>query len=150
MQISLDQALNLASQDTEVWEILRKRPSKLFIEDVPSRSPEYDSQFNDFFREEILPKLKREGTDKITYSAFPSMGCASCKVAAYGLGATIIALGAAGIATLSTGSAIVIQLAAFAGVSQTAALAFIASLAASLAGGIVSIVDSICGWTGAC
>ena len=150
MQISLDQALNLASQDTEVWEMLQERPSKLFFEELPERSSEYYSQFDNFFKKEILPTLTQEDTGKIVYSAFPSVGCASCKVAAYGLGATIVALGAAGIATLSTGSAIVVQLAAFAGVSQTAALAFIVSLATSLAGGIVSVVDSICGWTGAC
>jgi hypothetical protein len=88
--------------------------------------------------------------DAITAADFPSIKCAACKVSAWALAGLIVAAGAAALSTLVEGSAIVIGLASFAGVSPATALAFATSLGGAIAGGVGSVVQAICDWVGLC
>jgi hypothetical protein len=86
----------------------------------------------------------------MTEADFLNLKCGACKLASWGLGTAIVAAGAAALATLTTGSAIVIGLASFGGVSLTGALAFAATLGRAIVGGVSAVVQAICGWVGLC
>lgn len=85
-----------------------------------------------------------------TEADFLDLKCGACKVASWGLAVSIVAAGAAALSTLTAGSAIVIALASFGGVSLTAALAFAQTLGEAIAGGVSAVVQAICGWVGLC
>ena len=87
--------------------------------------------FDDFCRKEagfseVLQHLGKGGT----LAALSGVGCTLCKIAAYTLAIALVAVGAAALTFLTAGSAVVLAVAAFAGV------------------GVVA--TQICEWTGAC
>lgn len=116
---------------------------------VPEGSEE---EFDTFFREQMSSLLPGADSDEMELGleAMPSFGCSACTVAAWSVAALIVAAGAAGVATLTATSGPVLALASFAGVSSVVALAFVKSLATSIAAGTAAVAKAICKWTDAC
>ena len=83
-------------------------------------------------------------------NAWPSTRCIVCTTSVWAIAAGIVAVGAAGLATLTAASSIVVALAGWANVAPAIALAFIQSLGTSIAGGVTAVAKKICKWTGFC
>jgi hypothetical protein len=88
--------------------------------------------------------------EEMTEADFLDLKCGACKLAAWALGVSIVAAGGAALSALTTGSAIVVGLASFGGVSVAGALVFAQTLGRAIAGGVSAVVQAICGWTGLC
>ncbi|MCV2449673.1 hypothetical protein [Paracoccus sp. DMF] len=148
--MDLETVVKAAREDEVIRSLLKLDPFEIFF--ANSAPQHFDKeQFNSFFSLEVAPFIR----DAIDPSSdlllkLPSLGCASCKTGAFGVAALIVAASAAGLGSLSVASTAVVQLAAFAGVGTTTALAFIVSLGATVAGGIANVVNAICDWMGAC
>lgn len=155
-------AIRSALTDAGKARSLDSDPARYFRESGIDIPPELDGEFNQMFRE-TQPRLLQharlhaeagqfsdEALVQLEVLAFPSFACAACSVGAFSIAAVIVALGAAGLAALTPEAAVVVALAAFAGVSAEVALAFIATLGTVVAGGVAAVVKAICGWTGAC
>lgn len=148
--MDLETVVKAAREDEVIRTLLKIDPFEIFF--ANSGPHQFDQeQFNAFFSSEVAPFI----IDAIDPSSdplmkFPSFGCASCKTGAFSVAALIVAASAAGLGSLSVASTAVVQLAVFAGVGTTTALAFIVSLGATVAGGIASVVNAICDWMGAC
>ncbi|MFD0910720.1 hypothetical protein [Ruegeria arenilitoris] len=118
--------------------------------------PDYSiGEFNEVFRNRVDPLLAEaqrilQANMPLSVKNLPSFSCAACTVAAWTVAAIIVAVGAAGVATLTLTSAPVIALASFVGTSALAALVFIQSLGATIGGGILAVAKAICTWIGAC
>ena len=81
---------------------------------------------------------------------WPTMRCSACTVSVWGIAAGIVALGVAGLTTITVASPVVIALSSWAGVSAAAAHAFIISLGTAIGGGIAKVAEHICKWVGLC
>lgn len=153
MSANFEKVLESASRDKVIYDLLLEKPSEIFY---PNMEKSLRNDFDQFFAANISQLVKRtvgQGSVRdlsVETSEFPSVGCASCQVAAFSVSALIVAAAAAGLSTLTASSAVVLQLAAFAGVSSTTALAFIVSLGATIAGGVTEVVGAVCEWTGSC
>jgi hypothetical protein len=83
-------------------------------------------------------------------AAASAWGCTACKFGVY-VGAGVLAAAiAAGLTLLGPESAVIVWLAEFTGLSQEAALKFVATLVKENLTSVPQIVNAICGWTGAC
>lgn len=136
-----------AISDEGFLDRLITNPSRMFAS-VGMWIPEnVSTDFDLFFQQEVQPLLMqvRQGE-----AGFPSLGCASCKVAAWSVAALIVATGAGALAMLTVASPAVLALAGFAGVAPAAALAFIQSLAVAIGGGISAVALKICEWMKVC
>jgi hypothetical protein len=148
--MDLENVVRAAREDEAIRSLLKRDPFEIFFADRESQHFDKE-QFNSFFSSEVAPFII-DAIDPSTNLSLklPSLGCASCKTGAFGVAALIVAASAAGLGSLTVASTAVVQLAAFAGVGTTTALAFIVSLGATVAGGIANVVNAICGWMGAC
>jgi hypothetical protein len=141
--------LEAAAQDRTLLDRLEASPNQVFAEAGMLVHPDTVAEFNALVRQQIgglLASLRSGGA----LMAWPSLGCSACNIAAFVVGAAIVAVGAAAISTLTTTSPAVVGLAAWAGYSTTATLAFIQSIAGSVAAGVSSVCSAICTWIGAC
>jgi len=112
-------------------------------------------EFNMVFRDEVIPLLNEaenalRANEFISLKNLPSFSCAACTVSVWSVAALITAIGAAGVATLTAASSVVIALASFAGVATSVALAFIQTLATAIAAGVAAVAKAICKWINAC
>lgn len=107
--------------------------------------------FNAFLRRclDVEDFIQRAGSGT-ALADIDGIGCTICKISVYSVAILITAVGAAGLTVLTEGSAPVIALAAFLGVSATASLAVIAGMAAVVVGGIDLVASYLCEWTQAC
>jgi hypothetical protein len=125
-------------QDATFKQQVLSNPAATFQKAGVQLKPADEAGFNQFAKEKL------EATTSM------SVKCTICKVGCYGIAVAIVGVGAAGLALLTEGSAVVVALAAFADVSAAGALAFIQGLAAAIAAGTDAVVTQICDWTGAC
>jgi hypothetical protein len=113
-------------------------------------------KFNHYFSEvarNVLTQLRETPEDQLSDSArvmIAGIGCTVCNVAAWGVAAAIVAVGAAALPELTAGSAVVVGLAAFTGFEVATALSFIYGLASVVGSGAGAVAGKICQWTGAC
>lgn len=147
----IQNALQAAADDPELRARMQADPAATFAEMgmlIPEGTAE---EFNAMFRERTAPafSMMGEGVGDLMM-AWPSAGCTACTISAWTVAGLIVAVGAGALATLSATSAPVVALAAWAGVSNAAALAFIGSLAATIGGGVTAVARAICEWVGAC
>lgn len=113
-------------------------------------------RFNKFFHDQISAEQNGSsllGTLKGQEGSLEEVGgwlCTTCVIASWTLALGIVGVGAAGLSVLTASSAIVVAVAAFAGVAKATALLFIKGLAAAVSSGVTAVADEICRWTGAC
>jgi hypothetical protein len=161
-QVLAKNLIQAAVCDAKKAETLLQNPAQYFRQggvDIPA---DQEHEFNQFFRDEKRTlvthlslhakagQLSCEAQDHLLSLALPSFACCACSVSAYTVALAIVAVGTAGLLGLTVESAPVVALAAFAGVSAGAALAFICTLGAAISGGPKSVTKDICRWTGAC
>lgn len=157
-----EKALSAALADPVKAASLQKSPSAYFksqgIEIPGGREADFDQFFLTKHARVVshaalhakAGQLPEDAVHELQALAFPSFKCAACSVGAYSVAALIVAVGVAGLASLTVASGPVVALAAFAGVSEGVALAFIVTLGAAVAKGVAAVVEAICDWTGAC
>lgn len=149
------------SADDTTMERLQSNPASLLVERGFIIPNDTFDEFDEFFREEIgdMKRVREDiGKGIPGYSYLQAeksdegrdWGCLACKISAWGLAAGLSILGAAGIAALSATSPIVGQIAGWAGVSSTVALAGTKSLLTIVGDGIKAIVNKMCSWVNAC
>jgi hypothetical protein len=116
-----------------------------------------EKEFNNYFNEvagDIVTRLRETPENRLSAVheelVQRGIGCTACKIGVYTIAAAIVAVGAAGIASLTTGSSVVVALASFAGVSARVALTFIRGLGRVISSGVRAVAQRICEWTGAC
>ena len=144
-------SLEAAQHDNTVREKLLENPGAYLASAGYPLSPDMIPDFNRFIHNDTsIPAILGQLQSGEGLTNLEGLRCTMCKVAAYGIAAALVAIGAAGLATLSVSSGIVLALAAFAGVSAAGALAFIAGLASVISGGVSAVSGYICSWTGAC
>lgn len=150
-EIMVASVLNAAAQDRQVRAALYTDAGALFAMSGFPIVPWHSSEFNQFVREQTNEYAMIEqigvanGLENVQ-----GIGCTVCKIASYTVAAVIVAVGVAGLSTLSVTSGAVLALAAFAGVEAATALAFIVSLGTAVGGGVSKVAEAICEWTGAC
>lgn len=112
---------------------------------------EYETEFNEMFAITIAPDLAmaKAAMDK-GLDTWPSLKCGACQVTCFVVAGAIVAVGAAALGGLTTGSSCVVGLAQLVGCSAQAALTFITSLGATIAKGVGAVVAAICVWASIC
>ncbi len=140
-----------AEKDLNLLGQLVSNPGQVFASaGYPLAAYQIDN-FNQFVREEVkfdgLIQQLKSGTSLANVS---DIGCTLCKIGCYTIAVAIVAVGAGALTFLTAGSAPVLALAAFAGVTAAVSLAFIVTLATAVAAGVAAVAYNICNWTSAC
>jgi hypothetical protein len=110
-----------------------------FNENFPRIAPDFVATLND---------PDRPRPDSLESSS--GLGCTACMVAAEVLAGAIAAVGAAGLAELTEGSAVVVSVADFLGLDTADALAFVKGLGKDIVDGVGEIAKALCKKLGAC
>lgn len=149
-----------AAADEEKLNKLLLHPDVVLSEVGIAVPPNSEEELKAFLKEALSPSSLPERTlenDTTTMSAsmvaaaaWPSARCTTCTISVWAIAAGIVATGATALAALTTASSIVTALASWASVSPAAALAFIKSIAASIASGVAAVANKICTWAGYC
>lgn len=148
----LEKVLEASAHDHKLRRELQRDPARAlagFGFSVPRGTK---AEFNKFFgsrTNDMFMKADASG-DGFVMAAWPSFGCTICSVAAWTVATLIVGVGAAALATLTLSSKPVLALAAFAGVSAKAALAFIVSVGTAVGAGIAKVTTEICKWMEFC
>ena len=138
----VEQIIKRAATDPNMGQALTANPAAFFTAHEVDIPAEAHDDFNAFIGQQA------DGGDAVLLASFG--GCLACKIGCYAIAATIVGVGVGGIATLGTGSVVVVALAAFAAVSAATALAFIQSLNTVVGSGANAVAEQICKWTHAC
>lgn len=140
--------LRAAAQDRQMKATLVADPAHTFVEaGYPLQIDDYQD-FNRFFREQKDLMAALQGD--LALEDLGSFSCTACRIGGYALAATLVAIGAAGIALLAPETPIVVSLAAFAGVSEAATLVFLKTVVATGVFTFNSVLTSICAWVNVC
>jgi hypothetical protein len=116
----------------------------------PLQSYQFE-EFNTFVRKTLnLPRVLQQISHGKPLEEIDDIGCIICQVGCYAVAAIITAVGAVGVSFLTAGSAPVVALAGWAGISAVASLALIKGMIAAIGVGITAVVLHICQWAGAC
>lgn len=150
------QVIANAFQDQNFANQLLADPATTFEQggfDVPD---ELHTEFNDFFSQ-VDPDLITTLNDPARRNALPDTDavaagfrCTLCKIQAWSLALSIVAVGAAALATLTVRSGIVVAVASYAAIRLTVALAFLRGLGAAIVAGVSAVAQRLCGLIGAC
>lgn len=153
--MNLENVAAASALDNNILVVIENTPSRVFFGEEGNIKESVRLEFDAFFKNNVLPDFLKE-VEILKLNSQPlsmarmSLGCSSCKVAAFLIGVGIVSAAAAGLTSITATSAIVIELAAFAGVSTAAALTFILTLGSAIASGVQDVVGEICVWTTAC
>ena len=127
-------------------------PASMFIRAGLQIDDEHQLAFNAFFKKEAEPAFQamdRDG-DAFELNAVPGIGCMACQVGCFSIAAVIVAVGIAGLSTLTVASTVVLAVASWAGVAPLVALAFVIALGTIIVQGVAKVAEAMCEWVGAC
>lgn len=144
----VEKVLSAAKQDPQLRATLIADPAHTFVEaGYPLQIDDYQD-FNRFFREQKDLMAALEGDTAL--EDVESFSCTACRIGGYAIAATLVAIGAAGLALLAPETPIVVSLAAFAGVTEATTLVFLKTVIATGVFTLNSVLTSICAWVNVC
>jgi hypothetical protein len=157
VQIQVQQVLENAFSNQDTASQLLANPAGILKQNGINIPEGAEEQFNEYVRA-VAPDMmallstSAQGHLETAKAALPqSVGCWGCKIGVWSIATAIVAVGVASLSELVAGSAVVVALADFAGVSEGAALAFIQQgLMVPVRQGAEAVASAICKWTHAC
>jgi len=165
LQVTAIDVIDNALKNPNYAKDLLANPAEVFRRDGEVEIPEADDEnFRSYFfkiaSSEVLEGLtaRSRSVDLLPQSVEISsraIGCTGCKAATYTLAGALLAIGVAGLATLTTGSAVVAKLVQLGGIfgktiATDAALVFLRGMAAVLSLTLGTIAGEICRYIGKC
>jgi hypothetical protein len=157
--ITLDrvqQALGAATADQDAATQLLADPAAYFRQHGLDLSQGRDAEFNKYFHElepgvtSHFSAVAQGQAAEANAVALSGIGCLVCKAGVFGIAGAIVALGVAGLASITPETEVVLLLARFAGLDARAVAGFISGLGPKIGEGVNSIATEICRWIGSC